>query len=954
MTASARWTRGSEWIRWDPHIHCPGTLFEDQFGGDWSGYLAAIESAEPAPSALGITDYFTLRGYKEFLDRAAASPLSSVALVFPNIEMRLTVNTRRGGAINLHLLFSPEDPDHVAKIEASLSRLLCPYNRRQYQCTDAGLIDLGRACTRNLSLPDDAALREGAKQFKAEFSDILGLFEDEWMRDNALIAIAAGQDGLGGVAKDSQWRARRDELARNAHIIFSGSPNERAFWLRENPGLPKRPCLHGSDAHRLDRVLRPDGDRLCWIRGNASFESLRQAVIEPERRVFIGAEPPREAAEGYVITRFDVDKAPWLGNRRLEFNEGLVTIIGAKGSGKTALADLIALVAGADEPTPGSASFIKKARSRLIGLAATISWGDGSQQSDTVEPDPQPSPDPRVQYLSQQFVERLSTPESLGEPLIEEIERVVFNAVPDEDRMQTATFSELRDLILEDIHASRQFHQDNIKTHTRTVADELALKQSIPDLTRKVTESERARDLIRSELGAVPAAAASADKARDHATVSAALTELQAAIAVKERRAKDLADVRGEVARQLHVAEQEWESLKSEYPNLLGDEVWNALRPRIGSDGLSKLQRLESQAKTDAEKLRSNGLAARASEPLTSGGLAALRTRLESINNALGLDKSNAQKKADLERRLSTARANVDQARKELSHAEGAAARQKEAWDRRLEEYDAVFETLREEEGELARLYAPLLDRIRGSKLGFNVRRVVDLDAWIEQGEELIDMRHVPFSDRGYLAGRARQHLLEPWASGTAAGVRAGMSAFLDEVATPALKALVHDATPMALGEWLFSTGHIKVVYGIEYEGVGIANLSPGTRGVVLLTLYLSLDEWDLRPLIIDQPEENLDPSSVYDELVQFFRRAAQRRQIIMVTHNANLVVNTDSDQVIVATAVRDRPHGLPRITYHAGGLEDPTIRADVCSLLEGGRDAFRRRGMRYGMDVKV
>lgn len=825
--------------------------------------MAAIESADPAPSALGITDYFTLRGYREFLARTAASPLSSVAFVFPNVEMRLTVNTRRGGAINLHLLFSPDDPDHIAKIEASLSRLLCPYNKRQYPCTDAGLIELGRACTRNDSLPDDTALREGAQQFKAEFSAILSLFDDEWMRDNALIAIAAGQDGLGGVAEDSQWRARRDELGRNAHIILSGSPNERAFWLRDNPDLPKRPCLHGSDAHRLDRVLRPDDDRLCWIRGDASFESLRQTVMEPERRVFIGPEPPREAAEGYVINRFDVDNAPWLANRQLEFNEGLVTIIGAKGSGKTALADLIALVAGADEPNPGSASFIKKARSRLTGLEGTINWGDGTQQSDTIEPDPQPSSEPRVQYLSQQFVERLSTPESLGEPLVEEIERVVFNAVSDEDRMQTATFSELRDLILEDIHASREFHQDNIRTYTRTVADELALKQSIPALTKKVTETERAKNLIQSELAAVPAAA-SAEKAKGHATVSTALTELQAAIAVKARRAKDLGDVRGEVARQLQVAEQRWETLKSEYPSLLDDDVWNALRPRIGTDGLSRLQALESQAKTDAEKLRSNGFARHASEPLTSGGLATLRTRLEGINNDLGLDKTNATKKADLEKRLSNARANEDQARKELAHAEGAAARQKEAWDRRLEEYDAVFETLREEEEELARLYAPLLERIIGSKLGFNVKRVVDLDGWIEQGEEeLIDMRHVPFSNRGYLAGRASQHLVEPWASGTADAVRTGMSAFLEEVATPALQALVQDATPMALGKWLFSTDHIRVVYGIEYEGVEIANLSPGTRGVVLMTLYLSLDEWDLRPLIIDQPEENLDPSSV-------------------------------------------------------------------------------------------
>ena len=56
----------------------------------------------------------------------------------------------------------------------------------------------------------------------------------------------------------------------------------------------------------------------------------------------------------------------------------------------------------------------------------------------------------------------------------------------------------------------------------------------------------------------------------------------------------------------------------------------------------------------------------------------------------------------------------------------------------------------------------------------------------------------------------------------------------------------------------------------------------------MLLTLYLGLDQWDRRPLVIDQLEENLDPSSVYDSLVPFFREAALRRQIVMVTHNAN------------------------------------------------------------------
>jgi predicted ATPase len=65
--------------------------------------------------------------------------------------------------------------------------------------------------------------------------------------------------------------------------------------------------------------------------------------------------------------------------------------------------------------------------------------------------------------------------------------------------------------------------------------------------------------------------------------------------------------------------------------------------------------------------------------------------------------------------------------------------------------------------------------------------------------------------------------------------------------------------------------------------------------------LYLAIDKEDDRPLIIDQPEENLDPKSIFDELVPLFREVKSRRQIIIVTHNANLVVNTDADQVIVA-----------------------------------------------------
>jgi len=101
--------------------------------------------------------------------------------------------------------------------------------------------------------------------------------------------------------------------------------------------------------------------------------------------------------------------------------------------------------------------------------------------------------------------------------------------------------------------------------------------------------------------------------------------------------------------------------------------------------------------------------------------------------------------------------------------------------------------------------------------------------------------------------------------------------------------------------------------------------------------MYLAIDKSDRRPLLIDQPEENLDPKSVFDDLVPHFREVRKRRQIIIVTHNANLVVNTDADQVIVASCEPAEPGKLPSIEYTSGSLENPEIRSAVCDILEGG-----------------
>lgn len=286
-----------------------------------------------------------------------------------------------------------------------------------------------------------------------------------------------------------------------------------------------------------------------------------------------------------------------------------------------------------------------------------------------------------------------------------------------------------------------------------------------------------------------------------------------------------------------------------------------------------------------------------------------------------------------------------------VEHVEKAPSRGAAAEAKRMESYERIFATLQDEQKKLEALYSPLHKQLpHDGKLTFYVHRRVDTAAWAAAGERILDLRRPPFSGRGTLQETADKLLTPAWTSGSASEAADALRGFLTTHARDAMRARREGVSPQDFGNWVFSTEHIHVEYGMKYEGVPVARLSPGTRGVVLLTLFLGLDRWDERPLIIDQPEENLDPKSVFSELVPFFREAATRRQIIMVTHNANLVVNTDSDQVIVTSSARDKPNALPKISYEAGGLEDQEIRAAVCSLLEGGQDAFQRRGRRYGI----
>jgi wobble nucleotide-excising tRNase len=158
---------------------------------------------------------------------------------------------------------------------------------------------------------------------------------------------------------------------------------------------------------------------------------------------------------------------------------------------------------------------------------------------------------------------------------------------------------------------------------------------------------------------------------------------------------------------------------------------------------------------------------------------------------------------------------------------------------------------------------------------------------------------------------------------------------------------LLQGVTVEQLFDALFSLSYLHPMYELRWDGRTVDELSPGERGNLLLIFYLLIDQ-DTIPLVIDQPEENLDNQTVFETLVPCMKDAKLRRQVVMVTHNPNLAVVCDADQVIHARLERDARN---RIEYFSGSLEDPEINKLVIDVLEGTRPAFDKRDARYFVD---
>ncbi|MDB0299966.1 hypothetical protein [Acinetobacter baumannii] len=364
--------RGSEWGRWDLHVHTKDTAKNDKFKNiSFDEYCIELfkRALEKDIKAIGITDYFSVKNYKRVKDFQnnindcnffTSQDKDQIKKIFilPNIELRTTPSTDRGSAINFHLLINPEAVDEYEN-RFTDNLIFTVTQSEKYKLSEYDLIKLGRKEKQNDKIEDEVALKAGISAFILNPSDIINAFNEyPSFRNHCIVAVSndrkdgasafQGHEKLLSEHTGATLRKLRESIYKVADIIFS--PRDTEFFLGKSGNSPEeylnyygsyKACVHGSDAHSIEELFNPTNDRFCFIKAEASFEGLKQILHEPATRVHIGPTKPEFKNEYEVIDYIELNNKN-VHNNKIYFNSNLTSIIGGRSSGKSTLLQCIA------------------------------------------------------------------------------------------------------------------------------------------------------------------------------------------------------------------------------------------------------------------------------------------------------------------------------------------------------------------------------------------------------------------------------------------------------------------------------------------------------------------------------------------------------------------------------------------------------------------------------------
>jgi predicted ATPase len=712
-------------------------------------------------------------------------------------------------------------------------------------------------------------------------------------------------------------------------------------YIRSNPALKSKFCTHiSSDARALRDCGAPDkkGNYL-WIKSDPTYEGLRQIVHEPQQRIFVGAQKPGSKKSYFVIDKvrfLDNAADQKFGSDAIEINKNMTTIIGGKSTGKSLLLYYIAKTVDATE-----------VNDRLAAARVPISydfdadpnfnfevvWEDGQK---TMLRAPEGALEEafgrrKILYIPQKYLNTLSEANIKSrEALNDFVLRVIlqdsitaqgYDNTIREIRALTKSiqfdagqlFSDQSDIHKMEEDLKRFGDEQGIQNYINSLqieADSIKTKSGLTDGQIKEYEIQVAKEkLISTKMAELEA---------DRKTVRS----FSSSISSQVGNVQSIADE--------HEAYLNDDQIKAKFKLELKVIEGFTRSVEVAIANISTEIEEKSKAYNSDMLTIKSGLA-----PLLSKML--LQADLESKTKAIVCEQQKLNDVVMLKNGLKI---------------------KKEAYAKKVtaifESYKKIFSLYEDIRNEMKKFESKFGEIKLGVHVSFN-DEAFNLEV-VKEYLNKVDLKRV-INEAEW--GHEFVYQYDPMIH--LSNIEKVFGALLNGKINTLRGRTVRDAVTKLFNDYFY------IDFRIFFKNDSLDKMSPGKRGLVLLQLLVNLsnEEW---PILLDQPEDDLDNRSVYEELVVFLREKKLRRQIIIVTHNPNLVVGADAEEVIVANQsgqVVARENQKYRFEYVSGSLENTFefrssetspilmqkgIREHVCEILEGGKEAFQKREQKYSL----
>ncbi|WP_454757601.1 TrlF family AAA-like ATPase [Cupriavidus campinensis] len=1024
---------GSTWKKWDLHVHTPSSLVHNYPGANqdeaWEAFLLDLEALPAEFKAIGINDYIFIDGYERARKaKLEQGRLKNIDLLLPVIELRLdkfagVVKKEKDGSysqsgwnrINLHVIFEAMEPEVIQ--QQFLNSLTPSYQlipdsndwtgKWKGIITRDSLSELGKMIVESAPAEKkgDFApyLQEGFNNLCVSLEKVVEALNKPYFAGKYLIAV--GKTEWDNLKWDVQSIAEKRNVINQADLVFTAAANPAAYDAARkklSDSNVKATLLDCSDAHAPRASENKDriGNCFTWIKADATFAGLVQAITEFEDRVFIGDMPPKRilveanrtkyASEIRINRKAGSTLADSWFNVDIPLSHDLVAIIGNKGSGKSAMADIAAL-AGDTKNFKGF-SFLTDTRFRnprnklAQHFLGALGWHDGTETERSLDQDPSGTSVERVKYLPQSYLETLCN--ELGDggsaTFDTELRKIIYTHVPEEDRLGYTSMDDLIDFKVAEIDSARsQVVKEISKTNAEILQTERRLTPEFKQALHGQLDAKLAE--LASLEGSKP------PPVEDPTASGAAQEESKAAtekIQALEDELKKLHDEE-KLLRDKKAVEVKRQAVLSRIAQAIAnhkkahDQFVAELVPMLAEAGAD----LKA---SDLVALKINTTHVDTLDEAAKESIAAIDAALVSqeptgiikrreVSDAAMVDfKSKLGEKERLFILFKDQLAKWDRAKEELVGSKDKAqsiewfkaeieslsalpTKLAELRARRVELAKTVHEQLGKTVAEYRRLYEPVREFVK-SAAQMDMHLPLDFDVRIEESEfQEQFFPRINRQARGSFAGvdESNQLMRVLLKEANFGDVDSTLN-FLDTIddmlhfdrresggsrETKIVDQLRKGGEPQDILDYLYGMSYLMPRYSLTFDQQEISQLSPGERGLLLLVFYLLVDKDDI-PIIIDQPEENLDNQTIFKVLVKCIKAAKQRRQVIMVTHNPNLAVVCDAEQIIFARCDK----AANTFNYISGGIESPVIKATIVEILEGTEPAFRNRKRKYGL----